>query len=443
MKRVVTKRILITLVLIIVLSLSVTAGLNVIGEASSSQLTAILQSQSPDPVEPGQILTVKFKIQNEARETTQDVIVKLKPSYPFSLHGDVAEKNIGKLRAISTGADAVVVTYKLKVDEAAKEGDTELELDLITGNSVISYDDDEFLIDLRSQDATLDISSIKMEPPQVAPGDTAKIHITIKNLADSLMKDIKLKLNFANGDLPLAPYQSSSERRLQNLKSGFQDSLTFTVIADPSATSGLYKVPLNITYNDNTGESFAIDEILAVTIGDTPKVQPFIKKSTVLKSGMPGKVTIGLANAGISDVKLLELHLLPSEDYQLITPSTYFYIGDIDSDDTESQEVDLYVNNGRKKLELPVKLKYYDANNKPFQQQFDLEMDLYSSFQLKRFGLMERSKFFSYLIFILIIVGGVYYYKNYYKQPNKKLSVDLKLKWQHWKKRFHRRKRKK
>ena len=106
---------------------------------------------------------------------------------------------------------------------------------------------------------------------------------------------------------------------------------------------------------------------MAVTIGDVPKVKPFIKRSTVLQSQKEGKITISIANSGITDVKFLELFILPSDDYQLISTSDYFYIGDIDSDDTESEEINVYINKDVNKLNLPVRLKYSDANNKDFQ----------------------------------------------------------------------------
>ena len=64
-------------------------------------------------------------------------------------------------------------------------------------------------------------------------------------------------------------------------------------------------------------------------------------------------------------------------------------------------------------------LKYTDANNKPFQQQFDLEMNLYSSSQLKKFGVLETSNSLSYLLFIILIVVGIILYRNYKKDPEK------------------------
>jgi hypothetical protein len=408
------------ILLVVMFSLMISAIPVIALPGDAPQLSATLQSQDPDPVEPGQTVILKFKIENSGKETSQDVMVKIKPQFPFTLYGDVAEKNIGKLRAGSTGADAEIVEFKLKVDDNAVEAETEIELFLQMGESATAYTTNEILVNIQTHDAVLDITSIITEPKQIAPGQDAKVSVVVKNLADSLLKDIKFKLNFDDDDLPLAPYQSSSERRLANLKSGYQNSLDFRVIADPEAAPGLYKVPLTITYNDEKGNSYSVSDILALTVGETPNLKVYIKKSDVLQSNSAGKLTLEIANAGSSNIKFLEVTLLPSEDYKLVSTTDYFYLGDVDADDTESEEINIFINKKVEKLSVPVQLKYYDANNKPFQQTLELEMDLYSSSQLKKFGVIATSNTWIYILIILLGIGGWIYYKKFYKKNNKK-----------------------
>ena len=411
---------LIVLLLLIVLCMSLALGAS---DSKNPEIQVTLVSQTPDPVEPGQTVKAKFKIENSGKQTIDDIFVTIKPKFPFSIYSDVVKKNIGKLRASSSGADAEIVDFILKVDEDAVEEEVGVDLELNYNTNSLLYIDDEFTIDIKTNDAILDITSIISEPKQIAPGETAKLTVVVKNLADSLLKDIKFKMDFGSSTLPLAPYQSSSERRIENLKTGFQDSLTFNLIADPSATPGLYKIPLNITYSDEKGSDYFISDTMAVTLGDVPKVRPFIKKTTVQKGKTPGKITVGIANAGTTDVKFVELFFLESEDYKLISPSDYYYIGDIDSDDTESEEIDVYINKKPDVLKIPVKLKYVDANNKPFQQQFDLSLNLYSTWNLKKFGVIESSNTNLFIILIIIVGGLYYYYYRNYKKKNRPLII--------------------
>jgi hypothetical protein len=404
--------------LLVVLALATIASAAIPTSVDIPVIKTTFQSQSPDPVEPGQIVTVKFKIENNGSEAREDSIVRILPKFPFSLYGDAPTINIGKLRAATTGRDAVVVEFKLKLDELATEGDSELELEVQTGSKIARYTNNEFLIDVQTHDAILDITSITYEPEHIPPGQTAKLKIFVKNDADSLLKDIKFNLDF-NDDVPLAPFQSSSQRRIDNLQSGHQLPLAFNIIADPAASPGLYKVPLNITYFDEKGNSYAINDVLAIKVGEIPKIRAYVKKSTVQSSKSAGIMTIGIANAGTTDVKFMELTVLPSEDFELFSTSNYVYIGDVDSDDTESEELNMYIKTRENMLTIPLQFDYYDANNNPYSKNVELELELYSSSQLKRFGIVESSSSGIIFLIVVFIIACVVLRRKYKKDPVK------------------------
>ena len=387
--------------------------------AGSPSITATLISQDPDPVEPGQVVTVKFKVENDGSATNQDVVVTLNPKNPFTLYSGTETQNIGKLKGGSTGTDAVIVEYKIKVSEDAVEKETELELKLATGKTSISYINDEFLIDIQTHDAILEVTSISLDPEQIAPGETADLKITVKNLADSLLKDIKFTLDFESADLPLAPFQSSSQRRIAQLETNRYMPLNFKIIADPDATPGLYKVPLNITYNDEQGNRYLFSDVVAVSIGESPKLRTYVKKSTVRSKRAAGVVTIGIANAGTTDVKFLEMTVLPSDDFSLVSTSDYIYVGDVDSDDTESDEITIYVTSREDQILIPVQLKYYDANNLPYEQTVELPLNLYSGSELKKFGIVENGSSGIWIILILLGIGGYFAYKKWWKKKKR------------------------
>ena len=402
-----------TVFVVFLLSIFFVQGSGVTGP----DIQVTLVSLDPDPVEPGQVVKLKFKIENDGEETTSDAIVKLDLKKPFSLYSGSASRNIGKLTASATGSDAQIVEFMVKIDEQAAEKETELELEVKVGSASYAFTNDEFLIDIQTHDAVLEIVSITAEPKQIPPGGKGKITVLVKNLADSLLKDIKFKLDFANSAIPLVPYQSSSERRISQLQSNYQKVLVFDVLADPGATAGLYKVPLNITYNDEKANSYLVEDVMAITVGEKPSIHPYIKKSSVLQSRKAGKVTLELANAGTTDVKFLEMEILPSKDFQLVSTSNYFYIGDVDSDDTESEEINIFVNTKADSLDIPVKLKYMDANNQNYEQQFKLKMNLYSSSQLKKFGIIPTSNAGFYVLVLILVVVGILMYRSYKKDP--------------------------
>jgi len=429
------KRTIYLVILMFVLSVSVIQASDLY---TSPDIQVTMVSQDPDPVEPGQVVKLKFKIENDGTETTSDAVVKLDLKKPFSMYGGSANINIGKLGAAATGADAHIVEFLVKIDEQAAEKETEIELEVRVGEASYAFTNDEFMIDIQTHDAVLEIVSIIPEPKQIAPGGKGKITVLVKNLADSLLKDIKFKLDFSGATIPMVPYQSSSERRIAQLQSNYQKVMVFDVLANPEAPAGLYKVPLNISYNDEKGNSYLIEDVMAVSVGEKPNIRPYIKKSSVLQSKKAGKVTLEVANAGTTDIKFLEMEILSSKDFQLVSTTNYFYIGDVDSDDTESEEIDIFVTTKAKSLNIPVKLKYYDANNQNYQQQFNLNMNLYSSSQLKKFGVIPTSKAGFYLVVVVLVVIGILMYRSYKKDP-----VEFSRKMRKWRNRvpFLRKKR--
>src|SRR3989344_4134469 len=82
----------------------------------SAQLSFILLNQDPDPVRPGDVVEVRFKLENDAQETYSNVEVEILPEYRFTLYSGTGLKNLGKIRASQTGRDAIILSWKLKVD---------------------------------------------------------------------------------------------------------------------------------------------------------------------------------------------------------------------------------------------------------------------------------------------------------------------------------------
>ncbi|MFH0700925.1 MAG: COG1361 S-layer family protein [Candidatus Woesearchaeota archaeon] len=404
-----------------VITLMLLIGLSIVWADSyaTPELQVTLLSQEPDPVEPGEIVIVKFKIENQGTQTTQDAIVKLLLKYPFTIYGDSAEKNIGKLKAFSTGADAAIVEFKLKIDEQAVEGDAPLDLLVQMGEGAVSYTNDEFLISIQTRKSLLAITSITTDPSPISPGETAKVNIMVKNTANSLFRSINFKLDLSGSTIPLAPYQSTSERVIPQLSPNYQQTLAFSLIATPNAVSGLYKVPVNITYYDEKGTKYTINDVLAIIVGEKPNLNIYLKKSTVMKAKSSGKITIEIANAGNTDLKYAQLILNPSDDYQLVTTRNYFYLGNINSDDTQSEEIDVFLTpKNAGVVHIPGTLKYVDATNKEYQQPFDLELKTYSSSELRKFGVVQSSNSWIYVLLILLIVGGIFGYRYWKKKKN-------------------------
>lgn len=260
----------------------------------ASQVRVTLLNQDPDPVQQGDTVELRFKVENLGGETTEEIEIEILPKYPFSLYTGESSVNIGKLRAGQTGADSAIVVFKLKVDSKAVEGDNEIELQVkSSGRLLYSYINNEFLVKV----------------------------------------------------------------------------------------------------SDYT----------------EPDLRVYIRENTVLLPNSKGRITIEVANVDITDVNFLQFTLMPSEDYQLLSSSGYVYMGDIDSDDTESEDFEIFVRDSKNgKIIIPVKLEYQDSSENNFVNEYNLEFNVYSSSELSKYGLAQKS-YWAYII-VVVIIGIVAWY---------------------------------
>lgn len=266
-------------------------------QAKAPEILVTLLNQDPDPVSQGDMVEVRFKIENNEAETLEDIEVMILPKYPFSLYTGNPTVKIGKLRASQTGSDSVIVDYKLKVDEKAIEGDNEIELQIKSGSYITSYTNDEFLVDI-------------------------------------------------------AEYAS-------------------------------------------------------------PDLKFYIRESTLLGPNKKGIITIEIANVDIADVKFLQMTLLPSGDYELLSQNNYVYLGDVDSDDTESEDFEIFIKELKEnEIKIPIKVEYQDADENRFEKQIDLPLKVFNSDELNKYGLKEKSYTLHVILLIVALFIGYYYFKK-------------------------------
>ncbi len=378
------------------------------GHFMSPDIQVTLLNQDPDPVQPGDVVEVRFQVQNKLSETTDDVYIEILPEFPFSMYSGESVRNFGKIRGRQTGIDAPIADFKLKVDENAVEGEYEIKLRVKIGSKLYDVYKDVFFIDVATSDAVLEMSKITLEPEQIMPGKTATLSFHVQNYDDTFVKDIRIKLLLDGTSL--LPSESTNEMWISRLSSGTQKVVSFPLIAKPDASGGIAEVPVQITYEDITGRMFNKTNVISVKIGGEPRVRVHLRDREVYQSGTSGKIVVEVANPTPIDVKFLELEILPHDSYQLVSANKYVYIGDVDSDDTESETFQIFMNSGVDEVVIPVTVRYLDPQNELFEIHEELKVPVFTRSQLIRYGMQKSSM--GIIIFVIIILGaGVYWWK--------------------------------
>jgi hypothetical protein len=386
---------------------------------TSPDFTVTLENQDPDPVEPGEVVTLEFKVKNSGTETKNDVIISVESEYPLSLYESEASINIG---SIKNGKVVSGIEYRLLVDDGAAQGEVEVKLHVYEKGSS-SSEEYNVKVDVETRDAVLDLSAIQIEPSLVGPGDEFDLIVTLMNEADSLLQSIYATVNTSEGQ-PVAAYFSSAEKVVKSLSSGEGISLHYKLIVDPSIQTGLYRMPFELEYEDRSGNSYASIEYLSLIVSEEADLDVQLRSSEIWKGDRSGEVVLEIANRGLGELKSMQFDVLDGEGYEVISTQKSYYVGNIDSDDTETEEIVLSSKRGYDELLVNVGIRYLDSVNSEFYEEFVVSVPVYSKKDAIELGITEEKSYALSIILLLLVLGGFYYWKKR-NNPEFKLSAFL------------------
>jgi hypothetical protein len=158
---------------------------------------------------------------------------------------------------------------------------------------------------------------------------------------------------------------------------------------------------------------------MGIVIGAKPDLSITLDDSEIYESSKSGEIVVKVVNKGVTDIKLMNMKLMPSNKYRILS-NDEVYIGNIDSDDYETADFKLFIEKSKEKqIKVPVVLEYKDANNNDFKETIELTLDLYSALEAKKFGLKKGNGFVGNLVIAIIVVAGLFIYRKWRKHKKK------------------------
>lgn len=384
-----------------------------------------LYSQSPDPVQPGNYVELRIKIENIGTESLNDFQIELVPSYPFSFDAnEAALKQYGNIGGSVYGDTGVIAKWKLRVDEKAVEGDNKVRVKYRFGKDYWMYED--ILVSVKTLDAILNIKGIRTVPEIISPGEQFNLILEVENQADSFLKNIRFKIDEL---APFVPIGSTDEQSIRVLGAGESENVTFILVSQGSANQVVYTIPLKVSYYDNEEDVYTKNISFGVILAGKPQLIKNIDDTAVYSSGDKGKVTITISNIGVEEVKFVKASLMDSEDYRVIS-SREVYLGNIDSDDFESAVYDLYVKTKKESVPLEMMLDYKDALNRQYSENFSLYLPMYSSGEARKLGLKQTGSFLTtYLSFVVFVFAAIFWIYMIFDLIPRKMVRYKKISW--------------
>lgn len=378
------------------------SGLASAQQASSTNLEMEVVRAEPMPLQAGEYADLWIRVTNTGSADASNPTFEAVDDFPFQGTENTEWSPRGGLAAGET------VTWRLqvKVNENAVFGQNDLQIRKTSGNDDI-WVTDNLNLSVRTDDRSLIVDNLDF-PEKVEPGSTGEMTLTLENMANSHFRNIDVNLDVSQ--IPVAP-RDTSRKRISSIGPEESENVTFNLDVDGDADNQLYKLPIQINYQNQAGQEFSVTETTGVSVGGFPNIDVDVDESDIRSSGQRGTVTFRILNRGEGQARFVGVNLEETDQYEIISQDS-IYLGTMIADGYQTAEFDLYIEEGAENLEMPVTVNYRDGDGDQTEQ-FNVTRELYSSSELSQYGINQSGGgLIPGLIVVLLIAGGIYYWRK-------------------------------
>jgi hypothetical protein len=403
------------IIFLVSLSTLVNASLISSLDIAKKDIRISMINQEPDPVEPGQYLDVKFRIENYGTNPTNSIELELHENYPFTIVGDgLAVKEIAGLNRRQITSDSQIISWRLKIDKDAPEGESELVISYreLGSSGTVVYKE-KFFVDVRTSDTILEVTEVSTVPEKIVPGVSTVLKLKLENLGYSFVKDVSVELDLQ--DTKISVLDGNSKKIIPKIDGKSIDEVSFVIIAESDSDIKVHKIPLKLNFKDNLNNLYEQDSSFGVKLESELDYLISVDSSDIKTFGETGEIDIRISNPSVANMRYLQVELVESEQYKILS-SPKIYIGNVESDDFETlnYKIHVYDKNTDKDVFMRLKLNYKDDYNGNFISEEDVYLPLYSVAEMKKYGIIPEQNYFGTIFFLLIIVLiiGYFIYKK-------------------------------
>ena len=290
-------------------------------DSSTPAITVDLLNQNPDPARAGDIVTLKFQVQNFGASTANNLQLEVIEDYPFTVVSGNTTQTIDTLAANQNGDTASNIEFKVKIDKDAVRSIYPLRIRYKFNNNA------DWLIstfDINTQNKAY-AQIVNVDTAHVDPGKEAVMNFTISNLGSAALQNIVFSWNEPTGIL--LPVYSDDTRYIKYLDVGQSVQVSYTVIADVNAKAGLYMMNLNLGYESvDNATSSKITTKAGVFVGGQTDFDVAFSESTA------GQTSLSVANTGNNPASSVSISIPQQPDFS-VSGSNSAIVGNLDKGD--------------------------------------------------------------------------------------------------------------
>ncbi len=297
---------------------------------------------NPYPAEPGKSVDVSLEISNSGTAEAKNVIIEVEPTDMIKF----LENPNKIINAVSVG-ESRIVTYKMFIDSSAISTNYELTVYVTLENSN-KY---SYTIQISVQGKP-NFKILKVDTGTVNPGDKSEISVDIQNVGSGKAK--RVNAEFSSTSTYIKPILAGGNVYIGDITPREKKNIKFDILTSPDAGYDVYTGKINLTYEDESGNTLIKTFDIGILISGEPKFE--IIKTEVKKDTQ--ELSIEIANKGSAEARSIKANLL-------IDNKTFDvdYVTSIDIDKRSTLKFILPTSN-RAELEL----LYEGPDNKKFTQ---------------------------------------------------------------------------
>ncbi len=270
----------------------------------SAELDIVRDKISPQPVEPGQDLTLSVTLSNENVDA-DSVTLTINPDPSIILKNN-NDRVINEGRIIKYGA--VAETYLLHVDPRAFSGIYEIEFMMRwVSNDQLRETNKTFNIIVQGT-PKLAISNITIDPDLISPKDMFNITFLLSNEGTGFARDVQITTATSNS--PFVPVDADT-KIVKNLQPGETIQMNFRLLVKDKTIISSYSIPIMMDYNDETGNNMSSQSLIGVKIlGNAELSIESIRTEPINPViGDPVTITMRIENSGNGDARSVKVDL--------------------------------------------------------------------------------------------------------------------------------------
>lgn len=359
-----------------------------IAEAVNVSLTVSWQLSS-STVRPGGDMIIYLTVTNPGLDLSGVVLTAAAGPYIKLTSGNKIE--LGDMPATTSQQSSISV----RVDENAVATTSYVYLEAKYYYSNSEYKKTFYIPITIRKDPILEIVNVKFNDT-VEPGKTFLLSFDISNKGDSTARDLMVKLNKTTLFTTLG---STGETIINELAPSEYESLNFLITINPDADIGIESIPLVLSYYDNTkANNYTETKNIGLKISGNIDFVVTVSSYNNFYYGQIGEASISIANRGLASAEYVSVNA--NSDFG----SKEFYIGSLDSDDSETIDLPQDLTKASGKYPVYLTLQYKDK----FDNEYSFEKTVEA---IPTYAPINYTTI-SIIVVILAIIGYWFYRKR-------------------------------